>query len=394
MQTALAKDAVSAGCAPSSTRVAHPLVLLRPFVEKAAMQLTCPNCGARYRIDASDWPTDPGPEGEPVFRPRRARCKVCRSVWAATPEEEVLELDDPLPPDEEHPRLADAAWPAVGGWPDPRPVIPPPPPQPDFRPPLDRPPPVFTPTGFTPPKDPSGPLYAPPQKPAIHFESPPVPVHPDRPPVRSRLPGPGAGLTAPIVDVVPEQPPLPAEPEPDGWDEEADDDEAPRRLWPWLLGGLLLVAAILLALVWTGRLRPEAYGLPPFDPAAVGLPSVAIPAVNVPSVNVPSVKLPRTPPPPLSVDASAVRRALPGNRSLWEIEGTVRNPTARALPVPPVEIRLLDAGGQTVARWTVRPEAETVGAGQAIRFETSAIDPPTSAVKLKMQLKPAELGRL
>ncbi len=352
------------------------------------MQLTCPNCGARYRIDASDWPTEPGPEGEPVFRPRRARCKVCRSVWAATPEEEVLELDDPLPPDEEHPRLADAAWPAVGGWPDPRPVIPPPPPQPDFRPPLDRPPPVFTPAGFTPPKDPSGPLYAPPSKPAIHFEAPPVPVPlGDRPALRTRLPGPGAGPAAPIVDIEPE--PAPPEPEPEDWDEADEDEEAPRRIWPWVLGGLLLVAAGLLALVWTGRVKPEDYGLPPFDPAAVGLPSVA-----VPSVDVPSVKLPRAPLPPLAVDAAVVRRGLPGGRSIWEIEGTVRNPTPKALPVPPVEIRLLDAGGGTVARWTVRPEAERVEAGQAIRFQTSAIDPPAGAVKLNMQLKPAELGRL
>ena len=205
------------------------------------MQLTCPNCGARYRIDASDWPMEAGLDEEPVFRPRRARCKLCRSVWAAVPEEEVLELDDPLPPDEEHPRLADAAWPAVGGWPDPRPVIPPPAPQPDFKPGLDRPPPVFTPGGFTPPKDPSGPIYAAPPKPAIHFESPPVPVPlGDRPLVRSRLPGPGAGLSVPAPE--PEPVPVPAA-EPESDESEADESEAwdgdeygeeyeePRRRW-------------------------------------------------------------------------------------------------------------------------------------------------------------------
>ncbi|MGL6043303.1 MAG: MJ0042-type zinc finger domain-containing protein, partial [Sandaracinobacteroides sp.] len=180
------------------------------------MQLTCPNCGARYRIDASDWPTEPAPEGEPagdvLFRPRRARCKVCRAVWAATPEEEVLELEDPLPPDEEHPRLGDAAWASVGGWPDPKPLAPPaapqpdfaPPaaPQPDFAPPLDRPPPIFTPPGFAPPKDPSAPIYAAPRRPVIHFDAPPEPLSPEplppeplqaeRPQIRSRLPGPGA----------------------------------------------------------------------------------------------------------------------------------------------------------------------------------------------------------
>lgn len=369
------------------------------------MQLTCPNCGARYRIDASDWPTEAGPDEEPVFRPRRARCKLCRSVWAAVPEEEVLELDDPLPPDEEHPRLADAAWPAVGGWPDPRPVIPPPAPQPDFKPGLDRPPPVFTPGGFTPPKDPAGAIYAAPQRPAIHFESPPVPVPLGDRPVRSRLPGPGAGMGAglsvpapePVTQTLPAPEPLPEPeselPEEDGeeWDEEY---EAPRRRWPWVLGGLLLAAAIVLALLWTGRVRPEDYGLSPFDPTVVGLPPVQSPNVSLPQVDVPDVKLPRTPPPPLALDAAAVRRALPGGRQVWEISGTVRNPTGKSQPVPPVEIRLLDKGGQTVARWTVRPEAASVGAGGAVRFETSAIDPPAGAVKLKMLLKPAELGRL
>ncbi|TPE58602.1 DUF3426 domain-containing protein [Sandaracinobacter neustonicus] len=366
------------------------------FVEKAAMQLTCPNCGARYRIDASDWPMDAGPDEEPVFRPRRARCKVCRSVWSAVPEEEVLELDDPLPPDEEHPRLADAAWPAVGGWPEPRPVIPPPAPQPDFKPALDRPPPVFTPSGFTPPKDPAGAIYAAPPRPAIHFESPPVPVPMgDRPLVRSRLPGPGAGLSVSLPEALPEPelesaPPEPDEPE--AWDE--DEYEEPRRRWPWVLALLLLIGAVALALLWTGRVRPQDYGLPPFDPTVVGLPGVQVPNVRLPQVDVPDVKLPRTPPPPLALEAAALRRALPGGRTVWEISGTVRNPTAKAQAVPPVEIRLLDAGGQTVARWTVRPEAASVAAGGAVRFETSAIDPPASAVKLKMLLKPGELGRL
>ena len=358
------------------------------------MQLTCPNCGARYRIDASAWPTEPGPDDEPVFRPRRARCKVCRSVWSATPEEEVLELEDPLPPDEEHPRLTDAAWASVGGWPDPRPIAPPPSPQPDFTPPLDRPPPVFTPPGFTPPKDPSSPLFAPPARPAIHFEAPPVPIPmPERPGVRARLPGPGALVQVPAEEAEAGREvyadPAPAieepAPEPDSWDGEYDEEEAPRRRrWPWLLGALAVVAAGWTALVHTGRVSPEALGLPPYNPAAIGLPEMAVPAVQ----------LPRKAPPPLAVEAEAFRRPLPGGRQVWEIAGTISNPTAKAQPVPPVELLLLDAKGGVVARWTVRPEAATVNAGQAVRFETSAIDPPERAVRLRMQLKPAELGRL
>ena len=85
-----------------------------------SMQLTCPTCGARYRIDASNWPTEPGaepgPGGEPVFRARRARCKVCRSVWNALPEEELLELDDPLPPEEEPRQAPRPKWSKSCKW--------------------------------------------------------------------------------------------------------------------------------------------------------------------------------------------------------------------------------------------------------------------------------------
>jgi predicted Zn finger-like uncharacterized protein len=359
------------------------------------MQLTCPNCGARYRIDASGWPTDPGPDGDPVFRPRRARCKVCRTVWSATPEEEVLELDDPLPPDEEHPRLADAAWASVGGWPDPKPLSPPPAPQPDFAPPLDRPPPVFSANTFTPPKDPSAPIYAPPARPSIHFEAPPIPVPmPDRPAIRTRLPGPGAQGAAepdderdrPTANNEVIESAVDADPDPEEqWDDEAEDAEfETRRPWRWVAGGLLLAAALWTMLVVSGRVHPEDYGLPPYNPAAIGLSGAKLP----------SVSLPRAAPSPLKLTAEAVRRPLPGNRQVWEIAGTITNPTAKAQAVPPVEIMLLDGGGKVVGRWTARPEAQGVAAGGAVRFETSAIDPPPRAVRVRMQLKPAELGRL
>jgi hypothetical protein len=104
--------------------------------------------------------------------------------------------------------------------------------------------------------------------------------------------------------------------------------------------------------------------------------------------------LPRTAPPPLVVEASVVRRALPGGRQVWEIGGTVVNPTVRRLPVPAIEVRLVDAGGAALTRWTVRPELKNLAPGGVARFETSAVDPPPGAVKARVQLKPAELGRL
>lgn len=351
------------------------------------MQLTCPTCGARYRIDASNWPTEPGaepgPGGEPVFRARRARCKVCRMVWNAIPHEELLELDDPLPPEDERP--GEAAWASLGGWPDPKPLAAPPPP--DFTPPLTQPPPVFTAPGFTPPKDPLAPLYAPPARPAIHFESPPVPISSidPRPAMRVRLPGPAAGYAeeAPADE---DEPPLPQD---DGeWDEEEDDERKPRRWWLWLLA-LVAVAALLYAAISSGRLRPQDYGLP-----AVQLPEIAMPNVRLPGIELPKVELPRTAPPPLAIKADAVKRRLPDNRLVWEVQGEITNPTQRRLPVPPVEVLLLDSAGRTVGRWTVRPEIQNLAPGGIARFETSTIDPPAAAERLRLQLKPAELGRL
>lgn len=355
------------------------------------MQLTCPSCGARYRIDATAWPTEPGPDGELVHRPRKVRCKLCRNVWAALPEEEPLELDDPMPPDD-GPRPVGAAWAAVGGWPTPEPVVPPPvfsappdysrvPPPPAQLPPAPAPEPY--PAELDPAPEPPEPAAeARPRGGPIHFESVPVPI-PTRPAAgngqRPRLPGPGAREPEPEPDPIDD--PEAGGPIEDDWDEE--DDEQPRRRWPWVAAALLLLLAGAAGLVMTGRVSPEAYGLPPLpawaDPARLGLPAVA---------------LPRKVPPPLALEASVVRRDLPGGRQVWEVTGNVVNPTEQRLAVPVVELQLIDAGGRPLGRWTVRPELANLAPGGVARFQTSAVDPPAGTVKVRAQLKPAELGRL
>ncbi|MCG2841671.1 zinc-ribbon domain-containing protein [Sandaracinobacter sp. RS1-74] len=356
------------------------------------MQLSCPTCGARYRIDASNWPTEPGaepgPGGGPVYRARRARCKVCRTVWNAIPEEELLELDDPLPPEEE-PRLGDAAWASLGGWPDPKPLAPPP--APDFTPPLSQPPPVFTPPGFTPPRDPSAPLYAPPSRPAIHFESPPVPIPASaemRATVRARLPGPAALAGQEEEEEIADDGPPPPPPDEQLWEEE-EEESTPRKIWLYALTILVLAATLAYVALATGRFRPEDHGLPP-----VRVPQIDLSNLQLPTIGIPALSLPRTAPPPLAIEADAVKRKLPDDRIVWEVEGVISNPTKSRLPVPPVEVLLLDSAGRVVGRWTVRPEIRNLAPGGEARFETSTIDPPASAERLRLQLKPAELGRL
>jgi hypothetical protein len=190
----------------------------------------------------------------------------------------------------------------------------------------------------------------------------------------------GPGARTPEPEPEPEPDPEAGGPIEEDWDE---DEEPPRRRWPFVAGALVLLLAGALGLVLTGRVDPRDYGLPPVpawaDPAKLGLPAIA---------------LPRKAPPPLAIEASVVRRALPGGRQVWEISGNVVNPTDQRLAVPAIEVKLVDADGAALGRWTVRPELERLAPGGVARFETSAVDPPAGAVKVRVQLKPAELGRL
>jgi predicted Zn finger-like uncharacterized protein len=362
------------------------------------MQLICPSCGSRYRIDASSWPAETGADGAVVLRPRKVRCKVCRDVWHAVPEEEALELDDPLPP-EEGPRPA--AWASIGGWPEPRAV----------EPSLHVPPPVFmSPTVLTPQPPPPF-VAAPPPEPRAGLRVPPSLLQPpadppftfQRPPGTGprpanglRLPGPGAfddgeddelgaARSGHAPDEADDRPLPPTEP----WHEDEEEEE-PRRRWPWVAGAALLTLAVIGALVVTGQVKPEAYGLPPYDPAALSLPEWARPA----GVQLPALAVPRTPPPPLAISADATKRRLAGDRRVWEIRGRISNPTKRRLAVPPVELLLLDGAGEVVGRWTVRPDRDALKPGETTAFETSAIDPPDSAERLRVQLKPAGFGQV
>lgn len=378
------------------------------------MQLTCPSCGSRYRIDASSWPTEPGPDGESVLRARKARCKLCREVWLAVPEEEALELDDPLPP-EEGPRPA--AWASIGGWPDPRPV----------EPTLAIPPPVFAAPMVL------APVPLPPMVPRSSFPPPApadLPLQPERvsgPSLspaasasgerggRVRLPGPASldsrarvpeAEAADHPDVHNGESHAP-EPLSGGWsqedhdaDHDADhdedygedygDDDRPRRWWLWVLGLLVALAVIWTALVLTGRVRPQDYGLPVFNPAALRLPDWADPS----GIGLGSISVPQAPLPPLALVVAAEKRRIADDRLVWDVRGSVTNPTDRRHAVPPLELLLLDKESRIVGRWTVRPDPGHLGPGEVAQFETSAIDPPEAAIRLRVQMKPQGLGRV
>jgi len=178
-----------------------------------------------------------------------------------------------------------------------------------------------------------------------------------------------------------------------------EQPERRRRVWPWLLAA---VAGVVVAYgaVATDRIRPEAYGLPPLadwakpDLASLALPELGAVAAPFPEFSLPEVSLPQAPAPRLTLSTDAVIRSIPGGGTVWDVTGTIANPTRTRLPIPPIELELLGSDGASLASWSVRPPAEALAPGSRIAFDTSALNPPAGATRLRVTLKPASLARL
>lgn len=243
------------------------------------MELTCPACGARYRIEPGAWPTAPGPDGEAVLRPRPARCTACTTIFTATPT-----------PARQYPRYFAEEY------------------------------------------------------------------------------------------------------------DEAEEEQPSGRRWmlPIAVVTLLMgtvATIVLLRPAWVEAALPQ-LGLSSITLPKITLPKITLPRVSMPGIELPRIQLPRAAPSPLKVEAQTVRRRLADGRTAFEVVGEVRNPTAEAHPVPPVELLLLDSAGRIVGRWTTRPDVRQLQPGEHTRFETSNVDPPADAVDLRVRLNPAEIGRL
>lgn len=236
------------------------------------MRLTCPGCGARYDIDAENWPTTTGVDGAVQFRPRRAHCHRCDTVWEALP----AAADDTAD-------IADNEWDA-------------------------------------------------------------------EPPPR-------------------------------------------RRWWLWAGTGLLALAAIAAATIFALN-RSDRLDLRQL-PALPALELPPLPAINLPDMHLPSlrIELPRAAIPPLKVTLAPPHVQRADANHIWEIRGAVHNPTRAAQSLPPVEVRLLDAGGTPVLSARLRLAPTQLPPGGSAAFATSLIDPAGRAATAQVRLRPAELGR-
>lgn len=123
------------------------------------------------------------------------------------------------------------------------------------------------------------------------------------------------------------------------------------------------------------------------------LPDIRVPDIRLPDIRVPDIRVPEAATPPLSVEAAAVTRRVPGGGIIWEVRGAVTNPGATSQPVPPLELALSAADGREVGRWIVRAGAERLPPGGSIAFATTAINPPDDAQMLAVRLRPASVAR-
>jgi predicted Zn finger-like uncharacterized protein len=73
-------------------------------------------------------------------------------------------------------------------------------------------------------------------------------------------------------------------------------------------------------------------------------------------------------------------------RTVLTINGRIENPARREVPVPPIRARLRDGEGTLVMAWTAPAPMAELPAGSAIGFDTAAIDVPSQARTVEIEL--------
>lgn len=180
-------------------------------------------------------------------------------------------------------------------------------------------------------------------------------------------------------------------------DAEADSHH-PRRRRGWLAG--ILALAIIVPGVALGLNQflgndnlPKLQSLDEWAARHWSMPQMALPQIPQEWRRF-RLMLPRADAPPLNIEIRQLQLQQAGPRHIWELEGRIHNETSQTQPLPGVEILLLDKSGAVQGRSVLRPDLKELLPGERTSFHTSIIDPPETAVRVRVRLKPAELGRL
>ena len=166
--------------------------------------------------------------------------------------------------------------------------------------------------------------------------------------------GPDAPIEQPLVE-----PPAP------------DDEPEPR---PERTVLKTLFALTLSAAFTTGAILIQSPRLPPLDLTRV--PWLAR-----------LIDPPTPPPSPLKASFTVARDPVGERRTVFELTGTLANPTATPEQIPPLEGRLLD-GDRIIYRWRIALPATMLPANHSLAFTASAVGDPRDTVVVALLPRP------
>lgn len=76
--------------------------------------------------------------------------------------------------------------------------------------------------------------------------------------------------------------------------------------------------------------------------------------------------------------------SLSNGKLVLTVNSRIRSASNRIVPIPPVVVTLLDHNGTALYAWSVTPDAEDLGPGETVAFETQLMTPPDGATRVKL----------
>jgi len=80
---------------------------------------------------------------------------------------------------------------------------------------------------------------------------------------------------------------------------------------------------------------------------------------------------------PLQITAQGGRQKLASGNELLVVSGGLVNPSTEAQRIPPIQARLLGAGGKVLYSWTIAPPATSLPPGGSTSFSSAEVDVPS-----------------
>jgi predicted Zn finger-like uncharacterized protein len=75
---------------------------------------------------------------------------------------------------------------------------------------------------------------------------------------------------------------------------------------------------------------------------------------------------------------------LRGGESVMQVDGRIFSVAAQSVPVPPVIVTLLDAGGTSLYEWSVSPAVHDLEPGEVLDFSAQLTSPPQATARLRL----------